>query len=107
MDTVEGKRFIAEFMKLEKSGYTLVIEGKTMKDAHYEQGYILNGVKYPVSMLPYNTLWGYLMTVVEKIYDLDIPSNVTCDLKYSLLSGKIDRAYPDVIDIVKWYNKNK
>lgn len=117
MTRAEEKELIAQFMGLEKTGDALVVDGKTMRGAHYEPGYKWRDVPYVVSGLPYNTSWDCLMEVVEKIYDVAISRGVTYnspyaymsgkvrDLKYSLLSGIIDRAYPDVVEIIQLYNK--
>lgn len=117
MTRAEEKEFIAQFMGLEKTNDALVVDGKTMRSAHYEPGYKWRDTPYAVSGLPYNTSWDCLMEVVRKIYDVAISRGVTYDspyaylagrvddLKHSLLSGRIDRVYPDVVKIIQLYNK--
>lgn len=60
-----------------------------------------------ISSLKYDTSWYWLMTVVNKIYELGIDNEKVLNIKESI-SKNFTSAYNSVCDFIEWYNtKNK
>ena len=91
---------IAEFMGTTKLGNSwIAIEGRV---------YAYNAKIYPGS-LRYDTDWGWLMPVVEKIFRAKPPKNTNGDVAYvriqkHLLKADLKEVYNYVVMWIDWYN---
>lgn len=121
---LEGNKLIAEFMgcdiKTNKDGliYMSPLECEWLKIPHNCGAINPNNLKY-------HTSWDWLMSVVEKIENLEVRYSVSirensCDIhnvyvkdtniniyRVEDLKIKSKSTYEAVIDFIKWYNENK
>ena len=62
----------------------------------------------------YSKDWNWLMQVVDKIYEMDLYYDRYIDYNSSMISDgkinlgtRINRVYEQVVEFIKWYNKQK
>jgi len=112
IEIIENNKLIAEFM------------GAIFKD---NQAYIPNHAAqcYEKDCLAYHSSWDWLMTVVEKIEEIEPEVRViiyedeveiwqkTAPKWTEIVnisadgSGKLDNTYKAVVEFIKWYNEDK
>tara|TARA_R110000823_G_scaffold214021_1_gene343831 strand:- start:40433 stop:40831 length:399 start_codon:yes stop_codon:yes gene_type:complete len=120
METTESNKLIAEFMGLipvdnndSLYWYQVKDEFYINKDFNYK-----NKVQYTTSdMLPYHLSWDWLMPVVKKIISIingsDFESYNDWEDYYvvfnevSFLELTLKDLYENVVEFIKWYNKQK
>jgi len=109
--TTESNKLIAEFMGLKPvehlGRYSISKDHCTCNEDTPEKA--MQGFG---SIAKYATSWDWLMSVVEKIYQMDIyytyVSETSGQFKNSIeLTTKIDNVYKAVTEFIKWYNENK
>lgn len=113
-EILDGNKLIAEFMGLSYcTKYTY--EGWYKNSEYNNRICDFDGLKY-------NTLWDWLMPVVEKIESLSVlysveiirktcvvrvDSNTIFSMYYKEDRNKIKSTWLAVVEFIKWYNKNK
>jgi len=114
-EILDGNKLIAEFMKLPYIG----------KDMHGFSGYVFdlavgkikgNVLCYAsTENMQFHSSWDWLMPVVHKCYKLQYGkgwSKSNClqycmSSDYFMAENAIELVYKEVIEFIKWYNKNK
>jgi hypothetical protein len=94
----ENNKIISEFM-----GYHYVPETTLAHDYFMVKGRYIrpHGIKF-------DTDWNWLMEVVEKILNICLELD-SMEMYYNITDSipKIDKAYNDCVEFIKWYNENK
>lgn len=123
MNTIENNKLIAEFMGLKPNPYN--------QDPLHPTDFAEDGdkcIKY--SAMEYHTSWDWLMSVVEKIENLDRLAGIVtinqncCTIKSNMLGDntimsqqagsnyqeantKLSNTYKAVVEFIKWYNEKE
>ena len=108
MNTIENNKLIAEFMgeKLpylnEKGNWEFMV-----KDAGLISSPNIENLNKFLGF-NYDNDWNCLMEVVEKILSISLELD-SMEMYYNITDSipRIDHAYKDVIDFIKWYNEQK
>lgn len=99
MKTTENNKLIADFMSVEKSYVDNL--GTQMYKNPLDKREDICGFKYHES-------WDWLMPVVSKCYEINIPndSNLHGDISCELLECDLEETYKAVVEFIDWYNCN-
>jgi hypothetical protein len=89
----ENNRLLAEFMQPSFNGFGT---------------YDFNGQLLTKEYLKFHNDWNWLMEVVEKILNICLELD-NMEMYYNITDSipKIDKAYNDCVEFIKWYNENK
>ena len=71
-------------------------------------------VRIPTSNMKFHSSWDWIMLVIEKIGSMEFDNNPglreylrTPTWEFDIhIYSKIDDVYNDVVELIKWYNKN-
>lgn len=105
----KNNKLIAEFMGLQTGKH---LGYNRWQDDWFDNLDVINGQRN--EKLLFDSDWNWLMPVVKKIYSLDIYYSSYIIEKASQfhngqieLTTNINSVYNQVIEFIKWYNKNK
>jgi hypothetical protein len=119
MTTTEGNRLIAEFMEFEIIGNDFKYPQNFRHLYHPYNVYEFESGDYnfedDISGLQFHSSWGWLMLVVEKIWDI---TGNRSSLFYFKMDGNLIAPYEEhvtnildswlaVVTFISWYNGNK
>lgn len=58
-------------------------------------------------LMNYHNDWSWLMPVVKKIADTGKGGGLTYGLRNALIVANIDQTYKEIVEFIKWYNKER
>lgn len=85
----QDNKLIAEFMNVDKHGDTEFIVNRLI--CNYES-------------MQYKTSWDWLIPVIDKIGKTDCDHEPLANVS---IYSSIEEIYKEVVEFIKWYNKNK
>jgi hypothetical protein len=94
---MENNKLIAEFMGFQQTS----IGWYDAEEYLHEKDNTFDTLKFDVD-------WNWLMPVVEKILDISLDLD-SMEMYYNITDAipKIESTYNEVVEFIKWYNKNK
>lgn len=136
-EIIKGNKLIAEFMGFVRYFPNMTLESDLSKFYYYpyndrifdeglytstikmtsQEGYYVNQCireNHHLKNMQFHSSWGWLIPVIGKIYSLneytkykDYTSNIVCEGGIYINTKFIEVTFRDVVDFIKWYNKNK
>ena len=106
-------KLIASFMGLEQSDRLYKDHFTYVGDDIVKSGLPFNSIMGNcMDHLPFSSDWNWLMTVVEKIFELEDINHDECEnligeITFSLVDVDIKDTYNAVVEFINWYNENK
>lgn len=95
---MDGIPFFTDSTHKKVSGFSLPHLGKDENS--------ITGIGYELIVnLKYHKDWNWLMPVVKKICDTEIPLSKYQTRQFWLNNPDIENVYTQVVEFIKWYNK--